>query len=465
MARVRGPGSPRSLGGNRLYQTSPPVYQLRPPQVMNTPRAAQLGCVEILPNLLMTTLAVVASNLLNPAKPIGESAPQAKYQVQAVEQQQNRLVLGYNPQPQIRPIGDSAPITKFQVLADQAYTRPLTLGINPQPQVRQIGDSAPVTKYQVLADQSYTEPLTLGINPQPQVRSIGESAPAMKSAVQVDGLPNLLGTTLQPVSIAPFVPLDTSQFQPKYQVASDVYPNVLVRGLNPQPGISQSSASAPATKAAVEIDVYPNLLQTTLAPVVAVPFAAVDTSQLQTKYQIQLDSYPNTLVLGINAQPQVRLLSDSAPPPKFSVQVDAYPNLLTSTLFVVPPSIPLPLGLPVDTSQFQAKFQIQVDVYPNVLVLGYPPPPVIASPPTLPTGSLLPGKPPPLAKEELGKGMGPYKRPGQVFGEPDPISPFLTSSAEPISARPLTSKIQVAQVSDLDDRVIALILASLVFKD
>jgi hypothetical protein len=42
--------------------------------------------------------------------------------------------------------------------------------------------------------------------------------------------------------------------------------------------------------------------------------------------------------------------------------------------------------------------------------------PVVTPPPA---GGLLPG--------ELASGMGPYKRPGQVFGEQDPYSPFLTS--------------------------------------
>jgi hypothetical protein len=56
-------------------------------------------------------------------------------------------------------------------------------------------------------------------------------------------------------------------------------------------------------------------------------------------------------------------------------------------------------------------------------------PPVIGPPPVLPTGTLLPGD---LgeATEATGTGMGPYKRPGQVFGEPDPVSPWLTSRAD-----------------------------------
>lgn len=44
-------------------------------------------------------------------------------------------------------------------------------------------------------------------------------------------------------------------------------------------------------------------------------------------------------------------------------------------------------------------------------------------------GGLLPGWT--ADESELGKGMGPYKRPGQVFGERDPYSPYMTSRAEP----------------------------------
>src|SRR4029077_7189370 len=51
---------------------------------------------------------------------------------------------------------------------------------------------------------------------------------------------------------------------------------------------------------------------------------------------------------------------------------------------------------------------------------------------------LLPGRPP-GPPEELGKGMGPYKRPGQVFGEPDPVSPFLTARAPEIAAAQVVS--------------------------
>lgn len=51
--------------------------------------------------------------------------------------------------------------------------------------------------------------------------------------------------------------------------------------------------------------------------------------------------------------------------------------------------------------------------------------PVIPMPPA-PAGGLLPGV--------LGGGLGPYKRPGQVFGERDPVSPFLSSTAQAIPA-------------------------------
>ena len=61
----------------------------------------------------------------------------------------------------------------------------------------------------------------------------------------------------------------------------------------------------------------------------------------------------------------------------------------------------------------------------GALLLG-----IVVTPPTTPPttgGGLLPG--------QLGAGMGPYKRPGQVFGEQDPLSPNLTSRA-PRAAAP-----------------------------
>lgn len=56
-------------------------------------------------------------------------------------------------------------------------------------------------------------------------------------------------------------------------------------------------------------------------------------------------------------------------------------------------------------------------------------PPVAPEVPPAAGGALLPGQPP-CPPEKLGTGMGPYKRPGQVFGEPDPLSPRLSSRAE-----------------------------------
>jgi hypothetical protein len=59
------------------------------------------------------------------------------------------------------------------------------------------------------------------------------------------------------------------------------------------------------------------------------------------------------------------------------------------------------------------------------LVARQPAVAVVVAPAAPPAGGgLLPGRPPPLAK-----GMGPYKRKDQVFGEPDPVSPHLTSRA------------------------------------
>jgi hypothetical protein len=70
------------------------------------------------------------------------------------------------------------------------------------------------------------------------------------------------------------------------------------------------------------------------------------------------------------------------------------------------------------------------------------------------------------SESELGQGMGPYRRPGQVFGEPDPVSPYLTGRFEdmPLAPviRPDEPAIEAPQVTRTagNDMLIALLLLS-----
>jgi hypothetical protein len=99
--------------------------------------------------------------------------------------------------------------------------------------------------------------------------------------------------------------------------------------------------------------------------------------------------------------------------------------------FVQPPAAP---GITPWNLLFQPSYR-PTDVEPDYLRTSTQtlfqfisaPAPIIVVPPPPVGGGLLPGVPP--WPNEMGKGMGPYKRPGQVFGEQDPPSPFLTALA------------------------------------
>ena len=331
-------------------------------QFLPAPQRRGLGAVDFIPNLLVTTLAVIT---LLPARAgrATESAPAIRCAVQN-ELLSRPLTLGLNPQPQIQGWTDSAPPRKSSVQVDQIRA-PLTLGAVQSP-LKTLDTSPLQAKYQVFAD-TLPYPLTLGINPQPAPQRADQSAPANRAVVGIDIPANLL--TL--LSGVPFKPLDTGCFQGKYTVQADVPVRPLTLGVNPQPGVQRLDQAAPQPKYAVQVDEpvqHPLTLGFNPQPVIQ----RLDTSAPYPKYQIQCDLYPNTLVLGIQSPPQVRGWTESAPATPFAIRVDLPANLLSTTLAVPAVPLALPLGVPVDTAQWQGKFQIQQDLYPNILVLGYP---------------------------------------------------------------------------------------------
>jgi hypothetical protein len=177
-------------------------------------------------------------------------------------------------------------------------------------------------------------------------------AVATKRINAPDVFPNLLVTTLAVVALG--LPLsagraDASAPAVKAPVQVDYLFRPLTLGINPNAAIQRLGESAPITKYAVQVDVYPNLQDTTLKPTPPSipPGVPLDTSQLQLKYQVQLDQpMGSPLTLGIATLP-----------------------------------IPLPLGLPVDVSQFMGKFEVtDSGTYTNILILGIPPAPPPAPP-------------------------------------------------------------------------------------
>ena len=267
-----------------LYQDS---SQIRVPLVFNAPPKAQIGSVDFIPNLLMTTLAIVAVSL-PPGKQLSGSAPQRKAQVQC-EVYRTPLTLGINPNPAVRQQFDSAPPPKGAVYAEQQQNT-LARGINPNPAIRQQFDSAPPPKAAVYAVQQHNI-LAQGINPNPAVRQLDGSAPQAKYRPQVDGTPNLLATTLAPASAAFPAGEQLSDSAPplKSPVVALQQHNTLVLGINPNPAVRQTDGSAPSLKYLPQADTYPNLLVTTLAPVALPPGEQLYDSAPQARQNYSVD--------------------------------------------------------------------------------------------------------------------------------------------------------------------------------
>lgn len=93
------------------------------------------------------------------------------------------------------------------------------------------------------------------------------------------------------------------------------------------------------------------------------------------------------------------------------------------------------------------------------------------------SGANLPGYVPdsPYTRDELqqlGKGLGPHKRSGQIFGEPDPLSPTMTSRADAVAqrgptaiARHISAAAPALTTDDEDDEVLAPLIIASLFQD
>jgi hypothetical protein len=314
-------------------------------------------------------------------KPVDLSAYQGKYQVVA-EQPPRPLTLGINPNPSVKQLSDSSPAIKSQV---SALTTPnlntTTLGTPASPlnlPLLALGDFGGQykLKYAVVADQ-YINTLVLGYDTLWPAWNDAESQQQPKAQVQADQYVNLLVLQSIQAPATPVIPYDAGSVKPKYQIYADQPLRPLTLGINPNPLPLQLSASAPITKYAVTIDTTPNV--STQSVVFTIPVGQqLSSSAPPPKYQVQLDQPLQTpLTLGINPNPRAGQQSDSALSAlaKWPVVADQFTNYLTLGV-TSPPVLALPLGLPVDISQWQGKFQIQNDVYQNILVLGIPNPTV-----------------------------------------------------------------------------------------
>lgn len=275
----------------------------------------QLGAVLAVPNLLLTTLAIVAPSLLPlQAGRISDSAPQSRSDQFGYAQV---AVIGTGATPAIAQQSTSAPILKYQVIAEQP-PRPLTLGFA-APAVPSLTTvrwdwSAPPPKAAVYSDPVVTHPLTLGIAPPPKIGQWSDSAPVTKFAVVAEnkssqltlGIASSPPNILQQYDSAPAI---------KYQVQVDAYQNVLVQGIKNPPSPRQLSDSAPITKYQVVAQNQGSQLTIGYvlpAPPVALPLGLpVDQFQYQGKFATQVDAYPNVLVLGYPVPPPVIVTTDT----------------------------------------------------------------------------------------------------------------------------------------------------------
>jgi hypothetical protein len=366
-------GKPR--GSPRPGMTLPPALPTSA-QITNAPRAAQIGSVDVVANLLLTTLAVVAATL-PPGKQLNDSAPAPRYQASCEQQ---------------------IPLIPSQIRLP--------------PRAGQWSESAPQPKYQVQCEPQ-PNPIPTQIRLPPRAGQLSDSAPA-RAAIGSDQSPNLLETTLRPVAGAPFVPQDFPQVPTKAQVSSDYRQNPIPSQIPPPPRAGQLSESAPVTKFAVQCEQQPNPVPSQIR----LPPRAQQLSDSAPiiKYQVQCEPQPNPIPSQI-ALPQRAQQSSESAPYRLSVGFELYPNLLLTTL--------APIGaapfLPVDFSQYQAKYQLSdfrppnlllttlapapqppppqatqttfapiapcigpADQFVNTLVLGYPPPDVVTPPVTGP---------------------------------------------------------------------------------
>ena len=107
--------------------------------------------------------------------------------------------------------------------------------------------------------------------------------------------------------------------------------------------------------------------------------------------------------------------------------------------------------LEAEPDYFRANHQLFFQFVQQIPVV----PPVVP-----PAGGLLPGPPP--WPEEMGQGMGPYRRPGQTFTDADQIvpSPFMSSRAEVAKTKPAQPSLLeplVAATQNDDELVFALV--------
>jgi len=318
-------GLPGGKGPNKATEFALPRQPFADSAIIDVPRAPvfiesrRKGFIslDLIPNLLLTTLASVA---IVPAFVPEDTAqqPHRKYNVYA-------------------DVVPNLLTTTLAVVGSTPVTPVESAGISQ----RKLSQSTDVVPNQLV--RGIPQPFPFGGDDWPQIQA--------KRNVSLDTALNLLTTTLAAVAaVPPFVPEDFagSTKRPIPPGLFESVRNALPLGLPPAPfPFVQSEWPTSRAKYQVQVNDWPNLLNTTLKVVVGTnPFTATDTPSAPQRKQ----SYPDwqvssLLTLGI---PQQIPFSQCHWPLARVVQTTRtadWPNLLNTTLRFV---APLPVGRLLD---------------------------------------------------------------------------------------------------------------------
>ena len=470
----------------------------RSPLVSNAPQARAFNGVDVLPNLLLTTLSVVAL-ALPPGQQTSASAPQVAFQSQ-VTIARNLVILGVNALPVGVQVSSSAPISKTAVPLDvipnlilrgtnqpppgrgidlatpsvpstlQIFIRPnvvLLTAVAATPGVSRLSDSAPYRRSDAGVD-AYSNAVLRGTNALPVGVTVSQSAPVLSTPVTVDIRPNSAIFNLLSPALPPGVLVNLSVPVSKSPVTLTTYLNLPLRGTNQPPPGAALSGSAPSQQSIASVDARLNTLLLN-PPSVPPPGARLDASAPAAYPVIQIFIRPNLVLGGTNQPPPGAQVSVLNAKTLTILSLDGAPNLLTSTLRVV--------ALPPGTGRIDYTFSkllgaVQADVIENLLPLGIPvlAPPVITAPPA---GGSPPGWVPDARSTRISSraedNPKPPKRP-LIFDESSArdiaraAPPGLRAAAErPLLSVPVSPPPQIAEetVPPVPLEVLLLVLLAL----
>jgi hypothetical protein len=365
----------RKLGGltyqlvkmSGAVKESDTYQECRTPLVMPTPKPGNIGFAFTITNLLVTTLAVVAT-ALPPGQQAYASAPAISSQPQTDAGTNNQLVL-IPTQSTIPPgaqLSGSAVAARAILSLDTGTNNQLILipAQAVQPPGDQIFSSAFQSKYQVFADQPQRSIALIGAAPPPLPpgQQLLGSAPASRY-LGSDLYPNLV-IRVAAAATPPVRQLSDSAPITKYQIQVDVYTNYILTGIPTLQASTPLVFNAPRSAVQPFADVFPNFAIRQTQAAVAPTFQQVSLSAPALSRPVLCDQYPNGLPLNTVAYAPCWNEADERVEPKAQVFVEQRVNRLPLLSVVVAPFTP------VNASQLQIKYQVQADQSVNRLTLG-----------------------------------------------------------------------------------------------